>query len=147
MTAQNRAAVIVMGPLGFVPQRKEHGLYLFVFSRAIPLFSFLGLLQKRARSLAGDEKHESRRKTIQMSVVRQSKELQRKNRKSTLHPLRQLTNPQKRTRKMDVRQHLKTTLLLLRMWKEILSEVSQLSETSLFLCSRNFLGLCKEDRF
>jgi hypothetical protein len=33
--------VVVVGPLGFVPQRKEHGHHLFVNSRISILFSFL----------------------------------------------------------------------------------------------------------
>ena len=41
MKAQNRAAVIEVGPLGFVPQRKDQGHHLFVISRILSLFSFL----------------------------------------------------------------------------------------------------------
>ena len=124
-----------MGPLGFVPLRKDQGLYLFVSSRILPLFSFLGTLRKCARSLAGDEKHESRR-TVQMPILRQPEKLQRAEREDPLPKLRQFEDLEKRTWTMDVRQHQKTTLLLRPMWKEILSEMSSLfPKTSFFLYS------------
>jgi len=41
MQPNDRAAVIVVGPLGFVPKRKEGWHHLFVNSRTLSLFSFL----------------------------------------------------------------------------------------------------------
>jgi hypothetical protein len=41
MQPNDRAAVIVVGPLGFVPKRKEGRRHFFVNSRTSSLFSFL----------------------------------------------------------------------------------------------------------
>ena len=120
-------------PLGFVPQRKDNRLYLFVFSRAIPLFSFLGTLKKRARSLAGDEKHESRRKTVQMPILWKSEKLQREEGEDPVSRVRQFENLEKRICSMAVVRYQKATLLLRQLRKEVLSKVNQFFDLSFFL--------------
>jgi hypothetical protein len=123
----------VVGPLGFVPQRKDNRLYLFVSSRAFPLFSFLGTLEKRARSLAGDEKHESRRKTVQMPILWKSEKLQREEGEDPVSRVRQFENLEKRICSMAVVRYQNAAVLLRQLRKEVLSKVNQFFDLSFFL--------------
>jgi hypothetical protein len=115
----------MVGPLGFVPQRKDNRLYLFVSSRAFPLFSFLGTLEKRARSLAGDEKHESRRETVQVPILWQSEKLQREEGEDPVSRVRQFENLEKRICSMAAVRDQNAAVLLRQLRKEVLPKVSK----------------------
>jgi hypothetical protein len=115
----------MVGPLGFVPQRKDNILHLFVFSRTFPLFSFLGTLERRARSLAGDEKHESRRKALQVPVLRQLEKLQREEREDSVPEMRQFENLEKRICSMAAVRDQNAAVLLRQLRKEVLPKVSK----------------------
>jgi hypothetical protein len=75
--------------------------------------------------LAGDEKHESRRETVQVPILWQSEKLQREEREDSVPEMRQFENLEKRICSMAAVRDQNAAVLLRQLRKEVLPKVSK----------------------
>jgi hypothetical protein len=75
--------------------------------------------------LAGDEKHESRRKTVQMPILWKSEKLQREEGEDPMSRVRQFENLEKRICNMAIVRYQNAAVLLRQLRKEVLPKVSK----------------------